>query len=473
MSLAARTINIKVGASLDAAGGDLTVAASDTETGTDTGTGVNVTANAQITIDGASLTGDDVNLTATSDLTATSNGVFSGTQQANVGLVNGGSDTTVSVTGNSQITATGNVEISANSTTTSTVIVAAEATGSVALDAALATSLVTNSATAYLSGTTSVAASGTVSVASTNTANVTTQANGSGSGSNAAGTTVAVAKVGDTTAAYIDSDVSVHASAISVTATSTDDAPTSATSTAGGSTQNDATTRTDLMNNNASTSAGNIGVAGAVAINNLTRSTQAYIASSGPIVATRNIDIGSDATTMATAGANGSSTNSAKGVGVAVGINYVTANNSSYIGAGANLTAAAINVSATSPTGDTLGTKATSGAGAADVGVAGSLAINVVSDTTAATIATGASASVTPSGPISLTAQNTDCQLGRRGANPRGGDDTRYAWGWCFGSGRRRECADDSRDREWCSSGRSERPVAVRDRDPHGDNESG
>ena len=246
-----------------------------------------------------------------------------------------------------------------------------------------------------------------MSIASTDKASVTTQANGSAGGSNAAGATVALAEVGDTTTAYIDIDVSVQAAAISVTATSSDDAPTSATSTAGGATQNDPATQSDLMNNDAATSAGNIGVAGAVAITNLTRTTQAYISSSGPITATGNIDVGSNAVTTATAGANGSATNSSTGVGVAVAINHVDASSSGYIGGNANLTAKAIDVSATNPTGDTLGAKATSGAGATDVGVAGSLAINVVSDTTAVTIATGASATVTPSGPVSLTAQNT------------------------------------------------------------------
>ena len=124
---------------------------------------------------------------STSSLTATSSGVFSGTQKANVGLVNGGSDSMVSVTGSSQITATGNVENRSHLDDDRDRDGRGEATGSTALDAALATSLVTNSAVAYLSGTTSMSAGGTVNIASADNVSATTNANGSAKGTSASG----------------------------------------------------------------------------------------------------------------------------------------------------------------------------------------------------------------------------------------------------------------------------------------------
>ena len=194
-----------------------------------------------------------------------------------------------------------------------------------------------------------------MNLASFNTIGVTTKADGSASGSNSAGGTVALAVVTDTTDAHIDGGVSIHAASVGVSAASTNDTPTTATSTAGGSTQNDPSTQNDLTKYDANTSAGNVGVAAALAITDLTRETQAYIASSGPIVVTGKINVGTDASTTATAGADGSATNGATGVAVAVAINRAHADNSAYVSG--SLSANELNVSATNPTGDVLGAR--------------------------------------------------------------------------------------------------------------------
>ena len=88
-------------------------------------------------------------------------------------------------------------------------------------------------------------------------------------------------------------------------------------------------------------------------------------------------------TTGANATADGSATGTAKvGVGVAIALNLVKATNDAEIAAGDIVTAAGVTISALmagdgTPM-DSFGAKATSGASAGNVAVAGSLAINIV-----------------------------------------------------------------------------------------------
>jgi hypothetical protein len=92
-SLSAASINLPAGSSLVATGGNVTLATADTESG------VSANASAGITLTGATVTGTNVSLTANSTLTASSTGIFDGTKQANVALINVTSSANISIAG--------------------------------------------------------------------------------------------------------------------------------------------------------------------------------------------------------------------------------------------------------------------------------------------------------------------------------------------------------------------------------------
>ncbi len=135
-----------------------------------------------------------------------------------------------------------------------------------------------------------------------------------------------------------------------------------------------------LKGNNASTSDGSISVAGAVAVSTDTGDTKAYIDNG-----TVNSGAGATSVTAATVDnatvtANGSSTaKGATGVGVGVGINVAVRNADAYLTGTDGVTAGSLTVHIIAPDQTSFTTTATSGAGgASNVGVAGSLAVNVV-----------------------------------------------------------------------------------------------
>ena len=383
-SLSGLTITINPGASI-VAGGNIALTTSDVEMG------VSATASASITDNGATLRGANLSLTAGSSASATTTGIFDPNQQANIALVNLGSMAQVSVTGGAVIAATGSVTIAATSSANVSVLLTVKAGGLASLDAGLATSLVTSTATANVSGSATIQAGGAFHLSSTNTVNVTTSVDGTAGGPSALGGTVALAIVGDTTTAGVSGSAAIHAASVGIAATSTDNATTSAKSTAGGASQNDASTQQDLTNYNAKTSSGSVGLSGALAITDLTRQTQATLTSTGAIAGAAGIAVNSSATTGSNTSADGSATagGNAPGVGVAVAINRVHATNSATLGGSLNLTSSSITANASNPGTDVFSAKATSGAGSSKVGVAGALALNLTSDTATATLAPG------------------------------------------------------------------------------------
>ena len=389
--------------------GNVSFQIADSETGTSTMTGTTGQASAAITISSSKIQGDNITINAAGTMTASSDG--NGISGANLANVNVGSNSTIAIdptspsTG-SQIIGTGNVAIAATSTAMITASAPANAPSSSGIDAAVANSSVTSTAITHISGSAKISAGDGLSVMATNTTNATVDGDGTGAGSSAAGGTVAVSIVNTTTQAYLDGSATAKGSTVTVSSTSTTTAATTAKSTPQGATQNDPATQTDLTTYNAKTSDGAVGLVGALAVTDLTRDTEAYIASTGQITGTTAININSSSTTNDSTTADGSATNGSTGVGVAVAIDLAHATNEASIQANAKLSAPAITVQALTPGVSGYGTQATSGPGGTNVGVAGAVAINLVSNTSDAAVTTGNTLAVSSGDNVTLHAQN-------------------------------------------------------------------
>jgi hypothetical protein len=393
------TIDIATGATLSAAG-DITLTAQDAETG------LTATSSTQVIVSGATLAGNNVSLSATSTLAPTTTGFL-------LAQINAQSSALVLIDGSSHITAVGNVTIAAVSTVNSSAVVKAGAADNTNLpvDAAAANSTLASSAIAHVSGTTAVSAGGTFSLSATNNSTVTTTADGTAGGSSAGGASVANAAITDTTKAFLDGSATiVKASGVNVSATETDTDTTTAKSTAKGAAQNSPGTQQLLAANHAQTSEGAIGLAAAVAVTNLTRDTQAYIASAGSVTSGGPLGVTASSSSNDTTDADSSSTVSALdgGVGVAVAINRAAqADNTAYIGGTGGVATKGVAVQALMPTPSTFGATATSGAGSENVGVAGAFALNdVPSHTSTAVIQSGANVDA-GGGDVTLAAVNS------------------------------------------------------------------
>ncbi len=389
--------------------GNVSFQIADSETGTTTTAGTTGQSTAQITITSSKIEGAAITIDAAGTMTASNSG--NGVSGANVANVNVGSNATIAIdptspgTG-SQIVGTGDVTIAATSTAMITADAPANAPGSTGIDAAVANSSVTSTAIAHLSGSAKVSAGGNLSVTATNVTNATADADGTAAGASAAGGVVAVSLVNTTTQAYIDGSATASGSTVTVASTSNTTATTTAKSTPLGATQNDPGTQTDLTTFNARTSDGAVGLVGALAVTDLTRETEAFIASTGQITGTTAININSSSTTNDSTTADGSATTGATGVGVAVAVDLVHATNEASIQANAKFSAPAITVQALTPGASAYGAQATSGPGGTNVGVAGAVAINLVSNTSDAAITAGNTLAIASGDDVTLSSQN-------------------------------------------------------------------
>jgi hypothetical protein len=144
-----------------------------------------------------------------------------------------------------------------------------------------------------------------------------------------------------------------------------------------------------------------VSVAAAVAVN-ITEATSRSRITAGTVTSpTGNVSVQSSANTDAQAVADGSATTGDGGdaVGAAVAINVANTVNQAQVASGVAIVAGGLQIGAmvTGVAGDTTHTtlaSAKSGAGGGDVGVAGSVAVNVVNEDTLAQLATGATATL-------------------------------------------------------------------------------
>jgi len=349
-------------------------------------------ANAIIDIDNSTITADgNITMTASSDIDA----MAAGTPvdlAVDAAVVDADARAEVNLRNSIVQVNDGNIIIDAASNINSEALADASSSGSVAVDAAVAVSAIDSSAIANIEDsslifTNSGTETGGLGLATRNSVNVTTTANGTAGGENAAGATVAVGVVNTNSQVSLEGNTTVSGSNnINLLAQSDSHVQTAAIATAGGSqASGDSSNQSEqrLSEYNAETNEGSIDVAGAVAISDVSSFTQADISSTGAVVAADAIDLRAEATTNSSTTANGSATGGDIGVGVAVGLNIASATNRAFIGDQANVSGGSIGIKALMDANDAsndFSAEAISGAGASNVGVAGSLAMNIVTN---------------------------------------------------------------------------------------------
>ncbi|WP_139828319.1 hypothetical protein [Maritimibacter sp. HL-12] len=189
----------------------------------------------------------------------------------------------------------------------------------------------------------------------------------------------------------------------------------------GDSTQQSSTSTSanDESSRSAKTSEGKVAVAAAVAINVQKQTVKAIVPDDVDISAGGSISLVSRATTGGEATSDGQAVKgedggtSQVGIGVAVSVNVVEETNEAYLGDGTHhagtVSGGGVNVKALQATGeptDEFLASATSGAGGSKVGIAGSVALNIVTLDTTARISGGASVAA-GAGASTIEAANT------------------------------------------------------------------
>ncbi len=440
LTIDAKTITVDSGVTIDTTGtanGDITLAAAATTSGGLVGTGLLANANSLVSLTDATLKGGKVSLTADSNVTVSNNGMsISGVtgsaitsassavididQGSNVTAksdatltssveatltasasnnsvklltIIGSADPEVLIQGGSQITASGNLTATATSTATITATASPDSsnTDDSSVDAAVANTTFGSGATLSVTGGAVLNATGTAALSASSTLNDTTTVNADVAST--AGAAVAVSVVyGDTTASI--QGATVNGSSVTLSAASNRTITTTAVSSPGGSSASgDSSNQSEktLSSSNASTSEGSVTVAGAVAVNTDTGTTSAFVqdgtinaGTGGVIISATPKDI---VTVLADGEFTGNTSSTTDGVGVAVAIDIVDRTNVAYIGGTTDITAGSLQVGVGKITSGVLGpsdqstfsAQAIAGVGgASEVGVAGSLAINVV-----------------------------------------------------------------------------------------------
>ncbi|MFN7716763.1 MAG: beta strand repeat-containing protein, partial [Pseudanabaenaceae cyanobacterium] len=335
------------------------------------------------------------------------------------------------------------VTLNATSNNTSDTSVKAGSEGGIALTPAVALTIATNTTTASVgnAGTAGLLTVGSLSATATHVGKGVTSADGKSAGNNAVGAVLALNVITDNTSATTSRSLA-GTGAISFSAVAYGSTSASAIAGAEGNDPNKVdnsgtpqSTAEDQVNaqldrvdnqnaNNARTSVagklktgeGSLSVAAALALN-IGSSTVTTALGDTLIISTPGAFSLSSANELdASAVADGSAVGSNNGVGVAVGLNLITLNNTATIGTGAQVNATGINVTASTTAnnlpstigGDgysTFSSQATAGAGASNVGVAGSFAANRVTNTNKATVQ-GQTSLNAQTGNITITAVN-------------------------------------------------------------------
>ena len=246
-----------------------------------------------------------------------------------------------------------------------------------------------------------------------------------------------------TTKAIVESSGSISAQTITIAADADNRVQTFAKVAGGGATDNgdadkspDArTTKPGKAEGNARTADGDISVAAALGFTWLNASSEAYAKpTSGTLTLTGaaaldslKVHVGARnrSTTQADAGSVGDTSGGSGGVAVAVAVNLADINNHAYLGGNLALHAAKTIVEALTPSGDEFKALSTSGVGdssSSDLGVAGSLAVNLVFTPTTAVLKSGSTDA--NGADLSFTATTTTTSEAKADANATTGDST-------------------------------------------------
>ncbi|KEO60051.1 hypothetical protein DT23_14725 [Thioclava indica] len=359
------------------------------------------TANAAISIDGGTIAASGaLAARATASTAATAVNLPVGVVVTNVSA-------SVDVTGGANIQAA-SADLSSTATAESQIATKSLVPADSGADGAVAVSTVNSSATTHI-GTADLIITGDARLGATNT--VTSHADATPI-SAAFGASVAVSVVDVTTSATVDSSGYISTDSLSLDAATSTDIVARAAAAEGGATAPDSGSEaSNYLNDSeyqsaASTSEGGVSVVGALAISNLSSNTTASLASDRASDIAGDASVRSSTANVADVTADGSALESDVGVGVAVGINIAKVTNDATVG-GAGLAAGALEVGAemTGAGRNSFTTHATSGAGGTSVGVAGSLAVNLIDTQSVATISATSPVAIS-GGAVTITAED-------------------------------------------------------------------
>ncbi|AZO95863.1 hypothetical protein [Halocella sp. SP3-1] len=311
----------------------------------------------------------------------------------------------------------GNVEISASGNHEIETVAEAGAAGGIATTPVVALSTVDNISTASLGIGDLLSMTGNLNVTADNQGSVTTEAIGNTEGNVAVGASAAVTVVNDRAEVTTDRDINAGGS-VTLKAENAGSSSSTAEASAEGAEKeegNDVNSKvTELTDfgqdkqgktdaektdaGSAETSEGKVSVAAAVASNNAKSTANAFVNNGVDITSGGKLTVSAANNTDAAATAIGSTVNSEIGVGAAVAVNNADSTNYAYLGNGTHevngLTVEAIMNNTgtdTEPEKTSVFTaEASSGAGASNVGVAGSLGLNLIDNSSQALVNSGA-----------------------------------------------------------------------------------
>ncbi|QCO54427.1 leukotoxin LktA family filamentous adhesin [Pseudorhodobacter turbinis] len=312
------------------------------------------------------------------------------------------------------------LDVTAASTTVSSIVTESLAPVDSSADGAVAVSTINSTAIARVGGAAVVKVTGATSLSAENSVTSTSDATPAAA---AFGASVGVSVINAVTTAEIAEGASVTTGSLAIGAATTTSVNVKAIAGAGGATEPSTgsqavTYLTDSKyGGQATTDDGGVSVAGAIAISDLTSTTNARINSTAVTNAAGAVSVSTSSANNAAVIADGSAVDSDTGVGVALGINIAKVANDAVITSAVN--AASASLSSLRPAaGNVFTTTATSGAGATDVGLAGSFALNLIDTQAMARVASGSVVTVA-GGAVSLAADNAT--QSRASALPTGG----------------------------------------------------
>ncbi|MDP3862396.1 MAG: hypothetical protein Q8Q63_12510, partial [Phaeovulum sp.] len=382
-------------------------------------TGRNITLTATSTVDQASLL---LALpTATARITANggainASGLFKATASAAgaggvtllpLGIVVTNVDATVDIKGTTVLTAA-IVELGATAQVLSSIVTQSLAPVNSSADGAVAISTINSTAIARIGGSAELHVAGDTTL---NAHNIVTSESDATPQASAFGASVGVSVVNAVTTAELADAAAVTTGGLSLNAVTGTIVEVNATAGAGGATTPSAGSMavTYLSDPNyggqATTSGGGVSVAGALAISDLTSTTNARINSSAATTVTGAVSVTTGSENAVSVTADGSTVDSATGVGVALGINIAKVVNDAVIASAVSAGSAHV-AALTMGEGNSFTTSATSGAGASNVGIAGSFALNLLDTQSVARVSGAAVVTVAGGGAVSLATDN-------------------------------------------------------------------
>ncbi|MEO8039984.1 MAG: LEPR-XLL domain-containing protein, partial [Betaproteobacteria bacterium] len=359
----------------------------------------NVTAN--VNVNGATLSGNNIALTASATLVSSVVNPAPNIPAAAL-LANVSAD--VAVTGSAAILATGTFTAAATTNVNATVAATAVTTGAVG-EIAVASPVINATARSRLSDSAQVGAGGAVAITAASATNVTATADGL-LATTTVGTTTAAPVIVVTTEAFVEDAATVtQSTSLDVTATATGAITTTANSTPAGAALNPAT----LASLGVATAAGAQDSAAAIAATTLTSTTRAFLDTSGAITSSGGVSLLASSAFNVLTTANATPTVSLDNNGFAVAVNITQINDDAFVGGSSTITTPALGIRTGG--GSTLMSLARSGAAGLDNTNqdpnAGAYALNTNVSLSHAYIAGGAALTVAGTTDVTIAAVNT------------------------------------------------------------------